>query len=183
MKTPLLAALLAVAVSAPARAADLDELLPPRQEAPESDEAPAPKGPRIPGMPPGRGPGGPREGERREQGPREGERREQGPRDERPPDPELKEKFAAIKAAEEKVHAAAPKLKEGSEVQKSAARTEARKALGELFDAKLALQEFELDRLEKRTAELKAKIARKKLSREKAVDERLAKMGGDDDWE
>ncbi|OGS40749.1 MAG: hypothetical protein A2506_06825 [Elusimicrobia bacterium RIFOXYD12_FULL_66_9] len=163
MKISLLGVSLAVALSVPASSADLDELLPPRQEAPTSAEAGAPKGPRIPGMPPGRSP--------------------MGPRDERPPDPALKEMFDAIKAAEEKVRSLAPRLREGSETQKSSARAEARRALGELFDAKLGLQEFELGRLEKRSSELKAKIARKKLSREKAIDERLAKMGGDDDWE
>ena len=179
MKNLLLSAAFATAVCAPVFAADLDELLPPRleapvQESPASVEAPAPRPSRIPGMPQGRGRGGPREEARREQ----------GPGDERPPmDPEFKEKLAAIRAAEEKVHAVAQKLRAGSEVERSSARTEARKLLGELFDAKLELQEFELSRLEERAAELKAKIARKKLSREKAVDERLAKMGGDDDWD
>lgn len=146
MMNPVLASILATVLCAPASAADLDELLPPRPEASASVEASAPKGPRM-------------------------------------RDPEFQEKIAAVKAAEEKVHAVAPRLREGSETQRASARTEARKALGDLFDAKLALQEFELSRLEKRSAELKERISRKKLSREKAIDERLAKMGGDDDWE
>jgi len=96
---------------------------------------------------------------------------------------ESKEKPDRVRAAEEKVRGIAPRLSQGSELEKAAARTEARKALGELFDAKLAIQEEELALHEKKAAELKVKIARKKAGREKAVDERLAKMGGEDDWE
>lgn len=184
MNIPFLAVLFLSAACAPVFAADLDELLPQRQEAPMSSEAPGPRGPRAPGMRPSRGPEGPEEDDRRgPSGPRGEERRERGPREGRPQDPELKAKIEAVKAAEEKVRAVAPRLRDGSETEKSSARTEARRALGELFDAKLAMQEFELDRLEKRSAELKAKIERKRSSREKAIDERLDKMGGDDDWE
>lgn len=103
--------------------------------------------------------------------------------EERPIDPELKAKLDAVKSAEDRAYAMVPRLQEGSDLHRAQAKTEARKILAELFDAKVALQELQLGRMEKQAADLKAKIAHKKLSREKAIDERLAKMGGQDDWE
>lgn len=98
-------------------------------------------------------------------------------------DPEMKEKFVKVRELERKLHGLARGLSQGSDAEKAAAKTEARKALGELFDAKLALESAMLEKMEKHAAELKAKIAKKKSSREKAIESRLSRMTGEgDDW-
>lgn len=98
-------------------------------------------------------------------------------------DPVMKEKLDKVRELERKVHGLAKGLSQGSEAEKAAAKTEARKALGELFDAKLALEVAMLEKMEKHTAELKAKIAKKKTGKEKAIDSRLSRMTGEgDDW-
>jgi len=120
----------------------------------------------------GGGRGEPREG----MGGREG--RGDGPRG---MDPAMKEKFAKTRELERKVRDLSKSLRQGTDAEKAAAKTEARKTLGELFDAKLALETAMLEKLEKHAAELKAKLAKKKSSREKAIDSRLARMTGEDD--
>lgn len=99
-------------------------------------------------------------------------------------DPEMKEKFSKMRELERKLHDLAKGLRSGTDAEKAAAKTEARKVLGDLFDAKLALETAMLEKMEKHAAELKAKIAKKKGSREKAIDSRLARMSGEgDDWD
>lgn len=99
------------------------------------------------------------------------------------PDPAMREKLDKVRDLEEKVRGLAKGLTQGSEAEKAAAKTEARKALGELYDAKLALEVAMLEKMEKHAAELKAKIAKKKGGREKAIDSRLSRMTGEgDDW-
>lgn len=99
-------------------------------------------------------------------------------------DPKVREKFEAMRGLEKKVREISRNMRRGSDAEKAAAKTEARKALGEMFDAKLALEEAMLEKMEKHTAELKAKIAKKKSGREKAIENRLARMSNeDDDWD
>jgi len=117
-------------------------------------------------------------------GEREGGRRERrGGRVGMGSDPAMKEKLDKVRELEKKVHGLAKELSQGSEAEKAAAKTEARKALGELYDAKLALETAMLEKMEKHAAELKARIAKKKTGREKAIDSRLSRMTGEgDDW-
>ncbi len=99
-------------------------------------------------------------------------------------DPEMKEKFEKMRELDKKVREIFKNSRQGSDSEKSAAKNEARKTLGELFDAKLALETAMLEKMEKHVAELKAKIAKKKSSREKAIESRLARMTGEgDDWD
>jgi hypothetical protein len=117
-------------------------------------------------------------GGERERGPRE---RRDGPRGMH--DPEMKEKFEKVRDLEEKTREISKAVREGSDAEKAAAKAELRKTLGELFDAKLAMEAAMLEKMEKHVAELKAKIAKKKGSREKAIDSRLSRMTGEgDDW-
>ncbi len=98
-------------------------------------------------------------------------------------DPAMKEKLDKVRELERKVHGLAKGLSQGSEAEKAAAKAEARKSLGELFDAKLVLETAMLEKMEKHMAELKAKIAKKKTGREKAIETRLSRMTGEgDDW-
>ena len=121
--------------------------------------------------------GGEREGGSRER--REGMGGRGGPHD----DPAMKEKFEKMRELDKKVRELAKGLRQGSDSDKAAAKAEVRKALGELYDAKLAMETAMLEKMEKHAAELKAKIAKKKGSREKAIDSRLARMSGDgDEW-
>lgn len=102
-----------------------------------------------------------------------------GPHD----DPEMKAKFEKMRELEQKVRELAKGLRQGSDPEKAAAKVEVRKTLGDLYDAKLAMETAMLEKMEKHTAELRAKIAKKKGSREKAIDSRLARMSGDgDEW-
>lgn len=98
-------------------------------------------------------------------------------------DPAMRENLDKVRELERKVHGLAKGLTQGSDPEKAAAKAEARKALGELYDAKLALEVAMLEKMEKRAVELKARIAKKKTGREKAIDSRLSRMTGEgDDW-
>ena len=110
---------------------------------------------------------------------REGRGGPGGPHD----DPEMKAKFEKMRELEQKVRELAKGLRQGSDPEKAAAKVEVRKTLGDLYDAKLAMETAMLEKMEKHSAELRAKIAKKKGSREKAIDSRLARMSGDgDEW-
>ncbi|MBI4059814.1 MAG: hypothetical protein HY403_00130 [Elusimicrobia bacterium] len=120
--------------------------------------------------------------ERREGMEARGDRK--GPRDPHGGDPAMREKFEKMQELEQKIREIARSMRQGSDSEKAAAKAEARKALGELFDAKLAMEKAMLEKMEKHAAELKAKIARKASSREKAIESRLARMSGEgDDWD
>lgn len=124
--------------------------------------------------------GGPRERREGMGGP---EGRE-GPRGPQGIDPEMKEKIEKMRELEHKAREISKSLRQGSDAEKAAAKNELRKTIGELFDAKLSMETAMLEKMEKRAAELKAKIAKKKSSREKAIESRLARMSGEGDgWE
>lgn len=98
-------------------------------------------------------------------------------------DPEMLEKHDALRELEKKSREQAARAREGSDADKAAAKTELRKTLGELYDAKLAMDAAVLAKLEKHAAEMKARIAKKKSSRDKAIESRLSRMTGEgDDW-
>lgn len=129
--------------------------------------------------------GGEREGGRRGHhegmGGREGR---DGPHGPHGMDPETKEKLDKMRDLEMKARDLAMSLRKGSDAEKTAAKSELKKTIGELFDAKLALETAMLANMEKNVAELKAKIAKKKSSREKAVERRFMRMSGDgDEWD
>jgi hypothetical protein len=133
----------------------------------------------------GEGDRGEREGGRRERregmGGREGQ---EGPRGRHEPDPETKEKLEKMRDLENKARELAMALRKGTDPEKAAAKTELRKVIGELFDAKLALETAMLANMEKHVAELKARIAKKKSSREKAIESRFVRMSGEgDEWD
>lgn len=127
--------------------------------------------------------GGEGEGDREEHrdGPRGGRR--DGGRGENQ-DPEMQEKLEKMRVLEEKAQAEALSLREGTDAEKAAAKAALRKTIGELFDAKLSLETAMLARMEKHVAELKARIGRKKSSREKAIETRFLRMSGEgDEWD
>lgn len=103
---------------------------------------------------------------------------------ERESDPEMKERFLKVRAAQDKVRAVKIKLAKAKEADKPALKAEAKAALGELFEARLALDEAGVARMEKKLAERKAKLERKKAAREKLVEERVERLAGDaPDWD
>jgi hypothetical protein len=100
-----------------------------------------------------------------------------------PQDPEIAKRLDKIREIEDRLRAAAMKARTGTDAEKAAAKIEARKVLGELFDSKLELETAILAQMEKRSAELKEKIARKKTSRDEMIDARLTRMTGEiDEW-
>ena len=107
--------------------------------------------------------------------------RREGPRGQHGADPAMKEKFEKMRELDQKVRELAKTARQGTDAEKAAAKTEARKALGELFDAKLAMETAMLAKMEKQIVELREKVAKKKTSREKAIESRLSRMTGEDD--
>lgn len=96
---------------------------------------------------------------------------------------EMEESFEKISELQDKVNDLARSAREGSDTEKAAAKIELKKALGELYDARLASEVRMLEQMEKNTAELRARVAKKKASRERAIETRLARMTGEgDDW-
>jgi len=64
-------------------------------------------------------------------------------------------------------------------------KAEAKKAVAELFDAKLALDTAMVSKMEKHLAEAKEKLAKRKAARERLIDEKAARVvgDGDDAWD
>lgn len=99
-------------------------------------------------------------------------------------DPEMRDKLDKMRELETKCHDLSATVRSGTDAEKAAAKPELRKAIGELFDAKLALETTMLARMEKHAAELKAKLAKRKATREKAIETRFLRMSGDgDEWD
>lgn len=119
---------------------------------------------------------GDRDGRRGPRGPRGGERREM--------DPELRTKLDKIRELEMKAHDLALNLRKGTDAENASAKSELRKTIGELFDAKMTLETAILARMEKQVAEMKTKLAKRKTSREKAIESRFVRMSGEgDEWD
>lgn len=119
---------------------------------------------------------GDRDGRRGPRGPRGGERREM--------DPELRTKLDKIRELEMKAHDLALNLRKGTDAENASAKSELRKTIGELFDAKMTLETAILARMERQVAEMKTKLAKRKTSREKAIESRFVRMSGEgDEWD
>lgn len=98
-------------------------------------------------------------------------------------DSELKAKLDKLGEIDEQLRELPKKIQVGSDAEKAAAKAEARKLLGQLFDAKFELETAMLAKMEKHVAELKSKLAHKKSSREKMIESRLSRMTGEsEDW-
>lgn len=95
-------------------------------------------------------------------------------------DPAMKERFLKVREAEEKVRAMKRKLVGAKDAEKAGLKAEAKAALGELFDARLAMDQAALERMEEKIAERRAKLAKKKAAREKLIDEKAEEISGDD---
>jgi hypothetical protein len=99
-------------------------------------------------------------------------------------DPEMREKMEKLHGLEMKLRELRDKISRASDSEKAASKAEARKLIGELFDAKLAMETAMVAKMEKHLAEMKEKVAKKKSSREKMIDSKLSRiMGENDDWD
>lgn len=96
-----------------------------------------------------------------------------------PDDPALKEAREKYKAAQEKLSALRPKIRDAKDADKPALRKDAKAAVGELFDAKLAMESAMLERMGKHLAQKKEKLAKRKEAREKLVQEKTDQLMGD----
>jgi hypothetical protein len=99
-------------------------------------------------------------------------------------DPEMRQRMETVHGLEKKLRELHDKISRSADSDKTAAKAEARKLIGELFDAKLAMETAMAAKMEKHLAELKEKIAKKKAGREKMIDSKLSRvMGENDDWD
>lgn len=98
-------------------------------------------------------------------------------------DPAMKEKMRRAHELRKEIHQESRAIKEGGDAAK--AKPALRRKLAEFFDLRLSIDEAMAGRLEKRLAELKQKIERKKSNRDKIIDKRLESLAGesDDDWD
>lgn len=94
-------------------------------------------------------------------------------------DPAMKERMEKLRAAEESLREVKIKLRSAKDSEKAALKKEARAALGEVFDAKLAVEQAMVDKMAEHLAEKKAKLAKRKAAREKLIDEKLDQLSGD----
>lgn len=93
-------------------------------------------------------------------------------------DPAMKEKMEKMHAAQEKLREIKGKMREKG-ADKAALKKEAKAAVGELFDAKLAMEQAMVDKMSEHLAEKKAKLAKRKEAREKLVQEKVDQLSGD----
>lgn len=99
-------------------------------------------------------------------------------------DPEMREKMEKMRDLEQKLQELHRKISQSKDSDKPALKPEARKLIGELLDAKLAMESAMVAKMEKHLAEKKEKIAKKKSNREKMIDSKLSRiMGEGDDWD
>ncbi len=94
-------------------------------------------------------------------------------------DPAMKERHEKMRAAKIKVHEVAQKLRKAKDAEKPALKKEAKAAVGELFDARQAMEQSMLDKMSEHLAEKKAKLEKRKAAREKLVDEKVEQLSGD----
>lgn len=103
---------------------------------------------------------------------------------EREQDQAMKERFLKVREAEEKVREVKRKFVGAKDSEKAGLKAEAKAALGELFDARLAMDQAALERMDKKVAERRAKLAKKKAAREKLIEQRAERLAGDaPDWD
>ncbi len=102
------------------------------------------------------------------------------------PSPEAVAKMHKVEELDGKLSLLIQKNHTASEKDKAAVKAEMRKTVADLFDAQLALAEEAQKSHEKRAAELKVRIAKRKTLREALIDKRLSQALGeeeDDDWD
>jgi hypothetical protein len=148
----------------------------------------------APGGGPGRGPGrdGPRRGDEEGGGDQDGpfgrgrgrgmkriffsnEHHTQGI----PEDPTVKDAYAKLKAAQEKLNGLRPKIRDAKEADKPALRKDVKAAVGEVFDAKMGVELAMWERMNKHLTQKKAKLDKRKEAREKLVQEKADQLMGD----
>lgn len=94
-------------------------------------------------------------------------------------DPAMKAKREKLQAASEKVRELKRKLRDAKDSEKAALKKDAKAAVGELFDAKLAMEQAMIDKMAENLSEKKAKLAKRKEAREKLVQEKTDQLTGD----
>lgn len=97
------------------------------------------------------------------------------------PSPELTAKLQKAAELDGKLWPVIQKLRAASGKEREAGKPELRKLIGELFDAKVAVAEEEQKSHEKRAAELKTRISKRKARRDAIIDQKLNQMLGEDD--
>lgn len=95
------------------------------------------------------------------------------------PDPAMKEKHEKLRAAQEKVRGLKKKLRDAKESEKAALKKDVKAAVGELFDAKLAMEQAMVDKMAEHLKEKKDRLAKRKEAREKLVQEKADELTGD----
>jgi hypothetical protein len=101
------------------------------------------------------------------------------------PDPDVVEKMKKAAELDRKIEPLAVKMRGAAAGAQAAAKAELRKAVVALFDAKIELAEAEQKALEKKAAEMKIRIQKRKTAREALIDKKLEELAGDeeDDWD
>lgn len=89
---------------------------------------------------------------------------------------ELESRFGMMESARAYTRAQMDRTTEGREARVTAARAKLREAIGEQFDARMALQAREIEGLTKRLAELLANHERQTGRRDQAIDEQTARV-------
>jgi hypothetical protein len=96
-----------------------------------------------------------------------------------PEDPTVKDAYAKLKAAQEKVEKLKPRIRDAKEADKPALRKDVKAAVGEVFDAKLGVELAMWERMNKHLSQKKAKLDKRKEAREKLVQEKADQLMGD----
>lgn len=107
-----------------------------------------------------------------------------GPWGRRGPEPDLVEKMQKAEEIDGKIWPLVLKVRGAKSAKdKEAAKADLRKAVAALFDAKLAIAEEAIKSHEKRAAELRSRVAKRKARREEMIDRKLSEAVGEDDGE
>lgn len=95
------------------------------------------------------------------------------------PDPAMKARHEKLRGAQEKLRELKRKLHDAKESEKAALKKDVKSAVGELFDAKLAMEEAMVDKMAEHLKQKKDKLAKRKEARDKLVQERADQLTGD----
>jgi hypothetical protein len=102
----------------------------------------------------------------------------------RGPDADGLAKMKRAEQAERRAVELGAKLRDAAPGDQAAVKAELRKAVGEAFDARMAVAEAEAAAIEQRATSLRARLEKKKAMREAIVDRHVDEISGDDedDW-
>jgi len=108
-----------------------------------------------------------------------------GPWGTRGPDAATAAKLKKAEDLQKKSVDQAAKMRDADAAGQAAAKADLRKTLGELFDVKWEIESLGQQALEQRAAKLKARLDKRKASREELIDKRIEELSGDgdDDWD